>query len=223
MTCEEFQLSLTDYLEGALAAERRLCFAEHLDRCPECSRYLRETQAVIVALSRLEPSQAPDALRESALTAFQQRWPAQDAHAQRTARARWVLDPLETLLRRYATWRLLGLALLVSLLLSLTFGPGTEIDRPGLPRICLLVEVVAGLAPASGLLVACWWERRRISLHAFALVAASGALAGQLLLFALCPMRDARVHALVIHSAGIVAAIVSGTLLGQLQLGLRRL
>jgi predicted anti-sigma-YlaC factor YlaD len=41
LTCRELSEFLADYLDGALASERRALFEEHLAECPECHAYLR--------------------------------------------------------------------------------------------------------------------------------------------------------------------------------------
>ena len=44
MLCAEFEDNLTDYLEGALEAERSVAFAEHAMRCPVCHELLSEVK-----------------------------------------------------------------------------------------------------------------------------------------------------------------------------------
>lgn len=221
MICEEFRHAVTDYLEGALPAEQRHGFEHHLASCAACDRHLHQLQQTVLALKQLEPTPAPAAIRQPVIEAFERRWAARDQDL-RPARSGRLLDGLDALLHRYSSSGLLGLGLLASLLLSLTSGPARDLHRPGLARICVLVELSAGLLPASVLLLLSWRERHRLSAGTFAVVAAWGAIAGQTLLFAVCPMLDSRVHALVIHSVGVALAIALGTLVGCLPVAPKR-
>src|SRR5918997_3213926 len=48
MLCVEFEDRLTDYLDGALAAEGQRVFAEHAMRCPVCHELLNEVKNALV-------------------------------------------------------------------------------------------------------------------------------------------------------------------------------
>jgi anti-sigma factor RsiW len=40
MTCRELVEFLMDYLDGVLSETERLCFEQHLAKCPDCVAYL---------------------------------------------------------------------------------------------------------------------------------------------------------------------------------------
>ena len=48
MLCTEFEDRLTDYLDGALAADEQRTFAEHALRCPLCHELLNEVKNTVV-------------------------------------------------------------------------------------------------------------------------------------------------------------------------------
>jgi predicted anti-sigma-YlaC factor YlaD len=73
MTCKELVELVTDYLEGAMSAEERRRFDEHLASCPFCRIYLDQMRQTIRAVGRLpEESVSPAAL--DALLAHFRRW-----------------------------------------------------------------------------------------------------------------------------------------------------
>ena len=47
LSCQELVELVTDYLEGALAAEERARFDAHLGECPGCDRYVEQMRATI--------------------------------------------------------------------------------------------------------------------------------------------------------------------------------
>ncbi|HWS53221.1 MAG TPA: zf-HC2 domain-containing protein [Pyrinomonadaceae bacterium] len=60
MLCTEFEDRLTDYLDGALAAEEGRAFGEHALRCPVCHELLNEVRnAVVVCRESLPPAPSP--------------------------------------------------------------------------------------------------------------------------------------------------------------------
>jgi anti-sigma factor RsiW len=61
MLCTEFEDRLTDYLDGALAAEVQRAFGEHALRCPLCHEILNEVRNTI---SECRASEAPAPSRE---------------------------------------------------------------------------------------------------------------------------------------------------------------
>ena len=70
ITCSELVELVTDYLEGALPADRRTLFDEHLVKCDWCVAYLDQMRQTQRALGRLtEDSISPDA-RDALLHAF---------------------------------------------------------------------------------------------------------------------------------------------------------
>ena len=54
MFCHEFEDQLTDYLDGALAAQANRAFAEHAMRCPVCHDLLSEVKNTLLACSASE-------------------------------------------------------------------------------------------------------------------------------------------------------------------------
>jgi len=70
LTCQELVELVTDYLEGALSAQERARFEEHLSKCTGCRNYLAQMRLTISSLGRLsEESIAPQA-RDDLLGAF---------------------------------------------------------------------------------------------------------------------------------------------------------
>ena len=47
MSCQELVELVTDYLEGALAADDRARFEEHLGECAGCRAYLAQMQSAL--------------------------------------------------------------------------------------------------------------------------------------------------------------------------------
>ena len=65
LSCRELVELVTDYLEGALAADERARFDEHIGKCHGCGVYLEQMRQTIVVLGRLpEDTLAPEAERE---------------------------------------------------------------------------------------------------------------------------------------------------------------
>jgi anti-sigma factor RsiW len=70
MSCRELVAVITDYIEGAMAADDRLRFEAHLEQCPYCVNYVEQIRATVDALGQLsEESIAPGA-RAGLLEAF---------------------------------------------------------------------------------------------------------------------------------------------------------
>ncbi|HEX2086073.1 MAG TPA: zf-HC2 domain-containing protein [Solirubrobacteraceae bacterium] len=53
MTCRELVELVTEYLEDALPAGRRVRFEEHVAECEGCRAYLAQIRAVVWLLRRL--------------------------------------------------------------------------------------------------------------------------------------------------------------------------
>jgi anti-sigma factor RsiW len=73
LTCKELVELVTDYLEGALSADMRNRFEEHLAGCPFCKIYLDQMRQTIRTVGHL-PDEAisPEAL--DTLLAHFRRW-----------------------------------------------------------------------------------------------------------------------------------------------------
>ena len=64
LSCRELVELVTDYLEGALAADERARFEEHIARCGGCKTYLEQIRQTIETLGHLpEDRLTPDAER----------------------------------------------------------------------------------------------------------------------------------------------------------------
>jgi anti-sigma factor RsiW len=65
LSCQELVELVTDYVEGALSAEARMRFEEHIGTCHGCNVYLEQMRETIVLVGRLsEDALSPDAERE---------------------------------------------------------------------------------------------------------------------------------------------------------------
>ena len=64
LSCRELVELVTDYLEGALSAEERLRFEEHIGRCTGCRIYLEQMRQTVSLLGHLpEDVLTPEAER----------------------------------------------------------------------------------------------------------------------------------------------------------------
>jgi anti-sigma factor RsiW len=73
LSCRELVELVTDYLEGALAAEDRARFDAHVDECTGCARYLEQIRVTIaIAGSSAELEERPEV--RGLLDAFKS-WP----------------------------------------------------------------------------------------------------------------------------------------------------
>jgi anti-sigma factor RsiW len=70
MTCQELVDLVTDYLEGALPAETRARFEEHLTPCPGCAEYVEQMRQTIRATGRLNQESLDPATRDELLALF---------------------------------------------------------------------------------------------------------------------------------------------------------
>jgi anti-sigma factor RsiW len=65
LSCRELVELVTDYLEGALSAEERLRFEDHIGRCAGCAIYLEQMRQTISLLGHLPlESLSPEAESE---------------------------------------------------------------------------------------------------------------------------------------------------------------
>ena len=70
LTCREFVELVTRYLDGALGADEQARFAEHLEICHGCERYLDQFRVTIATLGSLPAESIPDDARDRLLDAF---------------------------------------------------------------------------------------------------------------------------------------------------------
>jgi anti-sigma factor RsiW len=98
MTCRELVEVVTEYVEGTLPADDRIRLEQHLEECPDCTRYIEQMRQTIEALGRLsEESLAPETQRDllQAFRGWRTRQPAASgsrssaADGARSARPLW--------------------------------------------------------------------------------------------------------------------------------------
>jgi anti-sigma factor RsiW len=70
LTCEELVELVTEYFEGALSAEDRLRFEEHLGICDGCTTYLEQMERTIRTVGYLREQDLRGEARERLLEAF---------------------------------------------------------------------------------------------------------------------------------------------------------
>ncbi len=76
LACNEVVELVTAYLDGALPAEDRERFEEHLVFCDGCDRYLEQMRATISATRNVRVGELPPELEERLLEAFRDWRPA---------------------------------------------------------------------------------------------------------------------------------------------------
>jgi anti-sigma factor RsiW len=62
MNCEQVEILLCDYVDGALDAAGRRELESHLDGCPACAEMARDVRTVSGFLAQVEPVEPPPAL-----------------------------------------------------------------------------------------------------------------------------------------------------------------
>jgi anti-sigma factor RsiW len=72
MTCREFVDFVLDHVEGALPAETRRRFEEHMARCPDCVHYLQHYTETIAAGSLAMSDDLPADMPEDLVSAILQ-------------------------------------------------------------------------------------------------------------------------------------------------------
>jgi anti-sigma factor RsiW len=70
MTCQEFVELVTAYLEGALPADQRAAFEDHMTLCPGCDHYLAQFKQTIEVLGELPEETLSAPGRQRLLDAF---------------------------------------------------------------------------------------------------------------------------------------------------------
>ena len=70
MSCRELVEVITDYLEGAMAADDRARFETHLEECPYCVNYLEQMRETIDTLGELSEESLSEEARDKLLEAF---------------------------------------------------------------------------------------------------------------------------------------------------------
>lgn len=70
LSCQEVVELVTDYLEGALPADERRRFEEHLGTCDGCRRYLDQMRATMCVTGELRPADLSAEAEQALLEAF---------------------------------------------------------------------------------------------------------------------------------------------------------
>ena len=70
LSCQELVELVTDYLEGALPAEERARFEEHLAPCAGCTRYVEQMRTTLRIAGELTPASLTPEAEEALLAAF---------------------------------------------------------------------------------------------------------------------------------------------------------
>ena len=70
LSCQELVELVTDYLEGALPAEERARFEEHVGPCDGCREYLAQMRTTLQLVGRLSPETISRETEQALLTAF---------------------------------------------------------------------------------------------------------------------------------------------------------
>jgi predicted anti-sigma-YlaC factor YlaD len=59
MTCEDAHLSMHDYISGELAAEHYKPLMDHMDECPNCREFFRQTAHIQTTMRDFMQYKAP--------------------------------------------------------------------------------------------------------------------------------------------------------------------
>ena len=70
--CKDMVEVMTEYLEGALPAEERERFEEHLGLCSSCLEYLEQLRLTVKVLSSLTGPDLDRTIKEDLLTRFRE-------------------------------------------------------------------------------------------------------------------------------------------------------
>ena len=63
MTCEDAHSSMHDYISGELDAEYQKPFMDHLDECPNCREFFRQTLNIQTTMRDFMQYKAPSELQ----------------------------------------------------------------------------------------------------------------------------------------------------------------
>lgn len=70
LSCQELVELVTDYLEGALDAETRARFEEHIDGCDGCTTYVEQIRETARLVGRLDEKHLPEPARSKLMETF---------------------------------------------------------------------------------------------------------------------------------------------------------
>lgn len=74
VNCEQFEVLLADYIDGALAADVREDFVRHLESCPACAAYAAEVESAVSFMDIAAEVEPPPALTSKILEATHEGW-----------------------------------------------------------------------------------------------------------------------------------------------------
>ena len=70
VTCQEVVELVTDYFEGALAADEAELFEQHLNFCEGCDWYVDQMRATVATVGQIREEDVPPATRQRLLAVF---------------------------------------------------------------------------------------------------------------------------------------------------------
>ena len=70
LSCQELVELITDYLEDALDVSSRFAFERHIAGCPDCTRYLRQLETIVLATGRITLDDLAPEAEEALVEAF---------------------------------------------------------------------------------------------------------------------------------------------------------
>ena len=70
LSCQELVELVTDYLEGALPADERRRFDDHIATCRGCRRYVEQMRTTLRVTGEISPQSLPPAAEQALLDAF---------------------------------------------------------------------------------------------------------------------------------------------------------
>jgi len=65
MTCEDAHLKMHDYISGELAAEQQKPLMDHMDECPNCREFFRQTANIQTTMRDFMQYKAPYELQNA--------------------------------------------------------------------------------------------------------------------------------------------------------------
>jgi anti-sigma factor RsiW len=74
LVCQQVVELVTDYLEGGLSRSDRRRFEDHLRTCPNCTNYLEQMRATILATGALHVEDLSPGARREYTELFRQWW-----------------------------------------------------------------------------------------------------------------------------------------------------
>lgn len=63
MTCEDAHLNMHDYISGELGAEHHKNLMDHMDECPNCREFFRQTKLIQATMRNFMQYDAPSELQ----------------------------------------------------------------------------------------------------------------------------------------------------------------